>query len=119
MKNPTVVALIFALVGTAPAFAHAHLISETPADKAVVTVAPTILTLKFSEGVALKFTGVKVIGADDAPVPLGTESLDPNDGTALTVPLAAVLAPGVYSVAWHTLSNDGHKSSGAYTFTVK
>lgn len=119
MNKPLVAALLFALVGTAPAFAHAHLISETPADKAVVTVAPTMLTLKFSEGVALKFTGVKVVGSDNAPVPLGTESLDPNDGTALTVPLAAALAPGLYSVAWHALSNDGHKSSGAYTFTVK
>jgi len=119
MKNPTVAALMFVLAAIAPAFAHAHLDSETPADKAVVTVAPTNLILEFSEAVALKFTGVKVVGPDNAPVPLGTPSLDPNDAAALTVPLATALAPGLYSVAWHALSNDGHKSSGTYTFTVK
>ena len=108
-----------ALVGTPSAFAHAHLLSETPAAKAVVTVAPTELTLQFSEGVALKFTGVKVTGPNDAGVALGAESLDPKDDTLLTVPLTAALPAGVYTVSWRALSTDGHKTSGTYSFAVK
>jgi methionine-rich copper-binding protein CopC len=119
MKMLPILALTNALFGTTTAFAHAHLISAVPADKAVVTTAPTVLTLKFSEGVTLKFTGVEVTGPDKKAVSLGAESLDPKDDTLLTVPLAGGLGAGSYSVAWHALSTDGHKSSGTFTFTVK
>lgn len=118
MKTSLVAALVMALVATAPAFAHAHLLSSSPADKTVVT-APTILTLKFSEAVSLKFSGVKVTGPGATPVQLGSESLDPKDGAELTVPLVGALAPGLYSVSWHALSTDGHKTTGTYAFTVK
>lgn len=119
MKKVLALAFSLALAGTSSAFAHAHLLSQTPADKAIVTAAPTELTLKFSEGVALKFTGVQVTGPDKAAVALGAESLDPKDNTLLLVPLTGKLAAGVYTVAWHVLSTDGHKTNGSYTFTVK
>ena len=119
MKSSLVAALALTLIATAPAFAHAHLLAEMPADKAVLTTAPTILTLKFSEGVALKFSGVKVTGPNHAVVAQGTESLDPKDDALLTVPLMGPLAPGLYTVAWHALSTDGHKTTGTYSFTVK
>jgi methionine-rich copper-binding protein CopC len=35
------------------------------------------------------------------------------------VPLSETLAPGAYTVEWHALSADGHKTNGAFTFTVK
>lgn len=117
MKRTTI-AVLAALVAT-PAFAHAHLIQETPAEKAVVTVAPTALTLKFSEGVQLKFTGVTITGPDKKTIAQGTEALDPKDDALLTVPLAAALPAGVYTVDWHALSTDGHKTKGTYIFTVK
>lgn len=119
MRSSFVAALGFALIGTVPALAHAHLLGETPADKAVLATAPTVLTLKFSEGVALKFSGVKVTGPGHALVSLGTESLDPTDDALLTVPLMGTLVPGPYTVAWHALSTDGHKTTGTYDFTVK
>lgn len=119
MKSSLVGALALALFATTPAFAHARLLGETPADKAMLTTAPTVLTLKFSEGVALKFSGVKVTGPGQALVSLGTESLDPKDDALLTVPLMGTLAPGLYTVAWHALSTDGHKTTGTYSFTVK
>ena len=119
MKMIPLLALTIALFGTTAAFAHAHLIRAVPPDKAVVATAPTVLTLKFSEGVALKFTGVEITGPDKKAVTLGAESLDPKDDTLLTVPLAGALGAGSYSVAWHALSTDGHKSSGTYAFTVK
>jgi hypothetical protein len=112
------IAAIVALGVTAPAFAHALLKSATPAAGSTVTTAPTELDLMFTEGVNLKFTGVKLTGPDKAVVPTGEATLMGGD-TAFMVPLSGTLAAGVYTVAWHALSTDGHKTNGTYTFTVK
>ena len=78
---------------------------------------PTALSLKFSESVVLKFTGVTLTGPSGA-VSLGAASLDPKDGSVLVVPLPPSLPAGGYAVAWHALSSDGHKTTGSYSFTV-
>jgi methionine-rich copper-binding protein CopC len=33
--------------------------------------------------------------------------------------VAETLPPGEYTVAWHVVSVDGHKTKGQYTFSVK
>lgn len=104
---------------SAPAFAHAHLKSATPAVNGTVATAPTELDLKFSEGLNLKFTGVKVTGPAKAAVATGDAALGAGDDTTFVVPVSDTLAPGSYAVAWHALSTDGHKTSGTYKFTVK
>ena len=104
---------------SAPAFAHAHLKSATPAIGSIVATAPTELDLKFSEGLNLRFTGVKVTGPAKAAVATGEAALGAGDDTTLVVPVPDPLAPGSYTVAWHALSTDGHKTSGTYTFTIK
>lgn len=103
----------------APAFAHAHLKSATPAAGSTVAVAPTELDLKFSEGLNLKFTGVTVTGPAKAAVATGDAALGAGDDTVLVVPVSDALGAGSYTVAWHALSTDGHKTTGTYTFTVK
>jgi methionine-rich copper-binding protein CopC len=35
------------------------------------------------------------------------------------VPVTDELVAGTYTVEWHVLSTDGHKSRGTYGFTVK
>jgi methionine-rich copper-binding protein CopC len=37
----------------------------------------------------------------------------------MMAPIPTSLKPGSYTVNWHVLSSDGHKSSGSYGFTVK
>ncbi len=103
---------------TGAAFAHAHLKSAVPAAGSTVSTAPTELDLGFSEGVNLKFTGIKVTGPGKAAVPLGEAMLMGGD-TTLMVPVSGTLGAGVYTVAWHALSTDGHKTNGTYTFTVQ
>ena len=116
---------IFALLvlgafgASTPAFAHAHLKSAIPAAGSTVATPPTELNLKFSEGLNLKFTGIKVTGPDKAAVATGDAALGANDDTALTVPVSGTLAAGTYTVSWHALSDDGHKTNGTYKFTVK
>lgn len=104
---------------SAPAFAHAHLKSATPPVNGTVATAPTELDLVFSEGLNLKFTGAKLAGADKKAVPTGDASLGTGGDTTLVVPVTAALDAGVYTVSWHALSTDGHKTTGTYKFTVK
>ena len=111
-----VLAAALALLAS-PAFAHAHLLGETPADGATVT-GPTSLVLTFSEGLVLKFTGVTITGPNGG-TDIGSSALDPKDDKVLDLTLAAPLAPGKYTIVWHALSTDGHKTQGTYSFTVK
>ncbi len=112
--------LLAALIGLAasPAFAHAHLELAQPAAGATVPPPVTELTLKFTEDVSLAFTGLTLTGPAGA-VSLGTARLDPADGALLIAPLAAPLPAGTYTVSWHALSTDGHKTNGSYSFTVQ
>lgn len=100
------------------ALAHAHLKAAVPAVDGAVATAPRELDLTFSEGLELKFSGLKITGPDKKTVPTGAATLQAGGDTALVVPLAASLPPGTYEVAWHALSRDGHKTNGTYRFTV-
>jgi copper resistance protein C len=107
-----------ALCGSAgSAFAHAHLKSADPAENATLAAAPTALKLQFSEGLEIKFSGVKVTGPSKDEVELGPAA--PGGDTALDVLITGTLAPGKYKVDWHILSKDGHKTKGSYYFTIK
>ncbi len=81
--------------------------------------APTELRLKFSEGIELKFTRISVAGPSKTAIKIGSPSLDPKDNTLLIVPLADSWPAGKYTVDWHAVSTDTHKTNGCYTFTVK
>ena len=107
--------LCFAIV--AQAFAHAQLVSSSPPANGMAMPPPTELTLKFSEGIELKFTAVKVKGPDGAAVKTGPLKFDANDATLLIVPLASPLPDGEYTVNWQALAKDGHKTKGHYTFS--
>lgn len=111
--------LLLGVALTGHAFAHAHLKSATPPVGGTVATPPSELDLTFSEGLEVKFTGVKLTGADKRPVPVGGASLKAGGDTVLVVPVPAPLPAGTYTVAWHALSTDGHKTNGTYTFTVK
>ena len=122
MNTPTYClagAALGAVFCSAPAFAHAHLKSATPAMNGSVATAPSELDLTFSEGVNPKFTGVKVKGPDKAAVSTGEAALGQGGDTTLVVPVSATLPAGTYTVDWHALATDGHKTNGSYKFTVK
>lgn len=100
------------------AFAHAHLESAEPADNSTIASSPSELNLTFTESLNLKFSGVKVTSPDKAVVKFGDPRLT-RKGMGLTVPVSVPLGSGAYTVEWHVLSTDGHKTNGSYTFTVK
>ena len=114
----TTALLVSALTSTA-VLAHAHLTSAEPAPQSQLTVAPTQLTLHFSEDLEPSFSNATVTHQGDKTVSTGKASLSDQEKNTLVVPLNAPLSAGEYQVAWHALSVDGHKTTGTYIFTVK
>jgi methionine-rich copper-binding protein CopC len=112
-------AVTAALSSTGAALAHGHLASATPSDKSTVVAAPSVLHLKFSEGIELKFSGVTVTGPGKESVATGPAALAAGADSSLEVPITGKMTPGTYSVEWYVLSKDGHKTKGSYTFTIK
>ncbi|UHL65239.1 copper homeostasis periplasmic binding protein CopC [Paralcaligenes sp. KSB-10] len=102
-----------------PAFAHAHLKSEVPAAKSVVSAAPSVIKLKFSEGVEPKFSGVSISGPKNVPVKLSQPTVDPQDNSRLLISVQGPMPAGQYRVNWHAVSVDGHKTKGDYSFSLK
>jgi len=108
-----------ALSMSSAVFAHAHLKSAFPAINGVTDKAPSDLVLKFNEALNINFTGIKLLNAEHHSLKTGTALLSDSDDKAMVVPLPNALTKGKYTVEWHALSKDGHKTKGKYTFTIK
>ncbi|UXY12906.1 CopC domain-containing protein YobA [Kosakonia sp. ML.JS2a] len=113
------ITLIATLFAAPAALAHAHLKNQYPAAGAEVTAAPQALTLTFSEGIEPQFSGISVTGSQQQIITTGTIKRNENDKTQMIVPLEQPLMPGHYTVNWHVVSVDGHKTHGQYQFSVK
>lgn len=103
----------------AGALAHAHLQQPLPAAGAVVEASPQALTLNFSEGIETQFSGVTLSGPQHKSIALGKLRRSDSNKAQLTVPVEQTLTSGEYTVEWHVVSVDGHKTKGHYTFRVK
>lgn len=102
-----------------PAFAHAHLTQQNPAANTQVSASPQALTMTFSEGIEPAFSGATLTGPKQEQIKTGKATRDEQDKKQLIIPLAQSLDAGTYTVDWHVVSVDGHKTKGHYTFSVK
>jgi methionine-rich copper-binding protein CopC len=118
MKNALVACAFILVAAVTPALAHAHLAGAEPADAAMLTASPATISLEFSEAVELAFSGAEITGPA-GPVALRPGHLDPADPAILVLPVDGPLGAGTYTVDWHSLSTDGHKTKGSYSFTVR
>ena len=106
--------LILAL-GTAQA--HGRLVKTDPAANATVS-APGTIHLEFNEELAQKFSTFKLTDTDGNPVAL--MSMPSKDAKVLEAMPSSPLPPGIYTVSWTAVTtDDGHKTTGSYSFTVK
>ena len=107
----------FLLTSPKVAFAHSYLKTAQPAVNGVVTVAPSEVTITFSEGVEPRFSSIEVQNAQGQRVDNNDAHTPQGDATRLSTSLKT-LPPGVYKVIWHATSVDTHKTNGTYKFTV-
>jgi len=101
-------------------YAHSAYARSEPGAGAVVATAPTQVVIWFAQDMFRRAgeNGITVLGPDGAAVQVGDAAINDDDRRVLTVPLAGGLAPGVYTVNWHTLSaEDGDPAEGSFTFT--
>ena len=105
------------LLAASQAVAHAKLQAETPAADSTVE-APKVIQLHFSEAVEASLSRLKLATGGDiaiAVVPMnGAE-----DTTTLSIRPIAALKPGIYTVTWSVVADDGHRTRGTYSFTVR
>lgn len=118
-RKLSAVAVLFLGMSFQQAFAHAHLKDQLPAEGAAVEQTPVAITLNFSEGIEINFTKVNIVGPNNMAVKTGKPALDSANDTKVIVPIESKLSAGKYDVNWSVVSVDGHKTKGAYSFTVK
>jgi methionine-rich copper-binding protein CopC len=107
-----------ALAVASQASAHAHLTTADPAENSTVA-APKALTLKFSEKLQPKFSGLTVTMPQMNDMAAPVKVAVGKDGASLVATPAKPLAAGTYKVSWHAVTADTHRTEGAYTFTVR
>ena len=100
------------------ASAHAQLLKALPPVGGTVASSPQDLRLSFSEGIEPRFSTVALATEAGAAVPIGRPTTDPADRSVLVVRRGRTLAPGTYTVTWHAVSVDTHKTQGSFAFTV-
>jgi len=108
-------AAVFAVSAWSAPF-HLHLVKSVPAANATVRAAPDSIRLWFSQAPELKLTSVKVTGPRTTVVPIAP--LAERDSALVVAPVKGKMAAGSYTVAWRTMSKDGHVVKGTFAFTV-
>ncbi|MGV2289697.1 copper resistance protein CopC [Trinickia sp. YCB016] len=100
------------------AFAHAYPTKQVPGAGATVTTSQKDVAIDFDDGLEPAFSSISVTDASGKSVANGKSVVDASNKKHMSVALNA-LTPGVYTVAWVAVADDGHRTQGHYTFTVK
>lgn len=119
-KKTTLAAMMTIAAGlfNGAANAHPELQSAEPAIGAAMTTSPTQIRITFNENVISQFSGVEVKDQTGKMIATGKAATDPANKKQLVVPVQEPLPPGDYKVEWHAVSDDTHRVTGSYSFSV-
>jgi len=106
--------VVFTLVPARSAFAHADLTDSTPAQGAVLTLAPSEIVISFSESVTPMKSSMKLSSGSSTY----DFTLKKSNNTELVIVPDALLGDGSWSLLWQVVSKDGHLVSGVLSFDV-
>ncbi len=115
-----VVLLAVAGLLTSPTSAQAHavLLFASPAIEGAVPAAPKEVSLVFDEPVRPSGAqALRVSAPGGGAVSVGAVARS-EGGKQLTAPVRTSMGPGVYTVSWQAVAEDGDVMSGAYRFAV-
>jgi methionine-rich copper-binding protein CopC len=120
MNLPVTRALLagFTLACAQLAYAHAYPQHQVPGAGATVGASQKDVSIDFDEGLEPAFSSIAVTDAQGKSVTGAKAAVDPANKKHMSVALNA-LSPGEYTVAWVAVADDGHRTQGHYTFTVK
>jgi methionine-rich copper-binding protein CopC len=100
------------------AFAHASLVTSSPAKAQVLDAPPIEIRLTFNEHVEARFCRIKLVSGDGRNIDADRPHPDKTDPNAI-VASVPVLRAGTYSARWTAVGGDGHKTHGDFPFTIK
>ena len=111
-------ALLTVLCWPEDANAHALLARADPPINASLRESPTRITLFMTEQLQRSHSSVQVLDSAGQRLDIGDTEFSDAVPTQMSVRVLK-LEPGVYTVAWETLSEvDGHTWTGSYVFSV-
>ncbi|MFY9748804.1 MAG: copper resistance protein CopC [Acidobacteriaceae bacterium] len=114
MKQIAVFVACAALLLPCMAFAHAHLLSSTPAATATVHGPVVAIELRFNSRVDGHHSVLSLVTNNGSvALTIDNQSADNN------LNAHARLTPGSYTLRWQALSTDGHITRGEIPFTVR
>ena len=100
------------------AWAHAFLDHAVPKVGSTVTNAPTEVKIWFTQSVEPVFSSVVV--QDDKGKEVDKKNMHPDDkDKSLLIVSLPPLPDGTYTVIWHVVSVDTHRTQGHFKFTIK
>jgi copper transport protein len=98
--------------------AHAALLRSLPEADARLTLPPDRIELWFSEPLETGFSTARLLDSSGREISNTAVIIDPDDSTHMIL-MVDRLEPGVYTVAWQTLSQvDGHPYTGSFPITL-
>ena len=113
----SLVAVLF-LALQSHAWAHAFLDHADPKVGSIVTNSPIEVKIWFTQELEPAFSSMQVQDAQGKEVDKKDVRLADKNKSLLMVSLPK-LAPGDYTVKWHVVSVDTHRTQGHFQFTVK
>ncbi|GAC1341160.1 MAG: hypothetical protein NVSMB26_29310 [Beijerinckiaceae bacterium] len=112
------VALIATTLSAGLANAHPELQAADPAPGAATNASPKEIRITFNENVISKLSGVEVKDETGKIIATGKAATDPTNKKLLVVPVDEQLSPGDYKMEWHAVSDDTHRVTGSFSFSV-
>lgn len=107
---------LLAFAGTASA--HAEYVSSDPKANAMLTKAPTTVSVTFAEEVNPTGSSLTILDVDGKQVNTADATVNPKDQKTMTVPMQGDDSE-TYVVIWRTVAADeGHHSTGSFRFFV-
>ncbi len=110
------ISLAVALVlGLSPAaLAHTQLEKSNPTDGASVNAPLSRIELTFSEPPLIDGSKISLSDSSGAIIPTGDTGLE---GSTLYVPWPDSITPGLITINWRAVADDGHVEDGTLSFT--
>lgn len=111
----SLVVFLVATTSTA-AFAHAQLVSTSPANEQHVTTSPSEVSLTFEESVGTQLGSLQLFRENGSRI--NVSEIQHSDGGKTISVKPNHLSSGIYVVNWHVISQDTHPVHGAFLFSV-
>ncbi|HEX3628222.1 MAG TPA: copper resistance CopC family protein [Verrucomicrobiae bacterium] len=111
-------AAVLFFAAQSPAWAHAFLDHADPKIGSTVTNSPGEIKLWFTQNLEPAFSTFDVKDAQGREVDIKALRPDSKNKSMLIASVPA-LPDGTYTVTWHVVSVDTHRTQGHFKFTVK